>query len=180
VGAAARAGAVAAGAETGGPKCATVAVMGDDDHGHKSFGGRLARAAALVFSGAVAAVLVLNSGPGCDGPKTEATKPAPVQQPATPAAAPTPAPVEPAPVQAAEPAPVPADSKTGPGTDGLLRPNAADNPGNAGNGSPRYFPASKSGVFIERNEPAEPPAKEPAVQENAPPRQAPQQQQGSR
>lgn len=162
--------------------------MQGDDHGHKSFGGRLARAGALLFSGTVAAFLILNSGPGCDGPKTEATKPAPTQQPAQQAApqaaapTPAPAPVATPPVPAdskAEQAPA-ADGKLGPGTDGLVRPNAANNAGNPDAANPRYFPASKAGVFIEPKAPTEPPAREPAVQQNAPPQQAPQQQQGSK
>lgn len=184
-GAGARAG---ADAETGATKCATVAVMGDDERG-QSLGGRLARAAALLFSGTVAVFLILNSGPGCDGPKTGAEGPAPAQQaapPATQQAAPT-ARQQAAPVPAdsklaappvppdskAEPTPAAADGKLGPGTDGLLRPSPT---GNAEPANPRYFPASKAGVFIEPNAPTEPPAREPAVRQNAPP----QQQQGSK
>lgn len=144
---------------TGGAKCATVVAMTD---GQPSIGGRIARAAVLVSSGTLAAALVLHSGPGCDGQPTAAPvakpaakpEPAPAQAQAAPELPATQAPAE----QPARIAPVPADSKAAP-VDVAAPANEGDVGAELNN--PRYFPASKSGVFIERA-PADPPPQQQA------------------
>lgn len=146
--------------------------MSHGDPGQRSIGGQLARGAVLVFSGTIAALLVLHSGPGCDGPKTDPAPKAAGQPTAAPAPAQAAAQAEPAP---AAPAPVPAGSKepaVGDGGAPALDPGTnAGNVGNAGDAgdadplsNPRYFPASKSGVFIEPAPPANPPPQPPSQQ----------------
>jgi len=143
-------------------------------HGEPSdvhFGRRILRAAVLVSSAGLAAFLVLRAGgmTGCDGPASP-----PPQQPAPAEAAkqaPAAEPAAQAPVQAASPAPQPGPPQAG---DAANAP-AKNEPGTIEVGK-NYFPASKAGVFIEHDAPLPPPAREPAVQQQAaqpPPQVAP-------
>lgn len=143
---------------TGGAKCATVVAMTD---GQPSIGGRIARAAVLVSSGTLAAALVLHSGPGCDGQSTAAPAARPEPAPAQAQAAPERPATQPAPVEPARMEPVPKDGDAAPVE--VAAPAKAGDVGAELN-NPRYFPASKSGVFIERA-PANPP---PPQQQQAP------------
>lgn len=158
--------------------------MQPGDRPPPSFAHRAARAAVLLSSASLAAFLVLRAGgvTGCDKPAAPPeTKPA-ESKPVTPPEALGPAAVtpEPAPqpVGAAEPA-TPAPEVANPPGSGIEDIAKAGEGGNAGNAAPRYFPASKSGIFIEQG-PTEPPQKEPAVQEDAPPPVQKQQQQKPR
>ncbi|WAS92150.1 hypothetical protein [Nannocystis punicea] len=145
--------------------------MQHHDSHETSLGRRLLRAAVVMSSTGLAAVLILRAGgvTGCDGHASPPPQPASqVQQPAAEATKKTPE-AEPAASQAqAASAPNPAPQP------------AAANPGNAANNvEPRtlevgknYFPASKAGPAI-HPEPLVEPAREPAVQQQAPqPQQA--------
>lgn len=154
--------------------------MQPGDRSRPSFVRRAARAAVLLSSGSLAAVLVFRSGgsTGCDGPSSPPpeTKSAPAaSQEQAPASVTPPAALGPA--AATQPAPAPAPQPTSanePAGSLLDAPSSANNAGNAG---PRYFPASKSGVFIEHDRPAPEPQREPAAQQQAP---SPAQQAGPR
>lgn len=123
--------------------------MGPDDTSRRT-PSPLARAAVLLSSGSLAALLVVRSGPGCGeapAPETPKATPTPEAPKAAPAESPTfdvevPASPPAAPAKAEEPAPA---------------ANA-----NKGKPDPAYFPASKAGVFHER---APNPAPEPAPQQ---------------
>jgi hypothetical protein len=138
--------------------------MQHGDPSRSTLGRSVGRAAVLVSSTALAAFLVLRAGgmTGCDGPASP-----PPQQPAVEAEKKVTAPA-PANDQAAT-APAPASDQA------VAAPNPAPtNTNNAAAGpGPNYFPASKSGVFVERDPSPPPPAREPAVQQQAPqPQQA--------
>lgn len=134
--------------------------MDRDDRSPRTLLGRIARAAVLLSSGSLAALLVLRSGaPGCGGgPTAGDTTPTPV---VTPAAAPK---SEAAPVvkenagpgpsprvnEDVAPGPSPA-ANAGPGP--LPTANAAPAAGEAKReAKPRFLPASKSGVLFEGRE----------------------------
>lgn len=110
----------------------------------------------MLSSGGLAALLVLRAGgaTGCDSPRSPPEQPVVAPAKAEPIAAPE---VTPEPVVTAEPVQAPVK----PGNDG------AGDAGNAGNAAPRFLPASKSGVFIEHDAKPLPPAREPAVVEQA-------------
>lgn len=154
--------------ETGRGGYATVAGMQHGDPSRSTLGRSVGRAAVLVSSTALAALLVLRAGgvTGCDGPASpppqqpavEAEKKAAEPAPANVQAATAPAPANDQAVTAPNPAPQPAPTNAN---------NAPAGPG------PNYFPASKAGVFVERDPSPPPPAREPAVQQQAPqPQQA--------
>lgn len=136
-------------------------------------GRRLLRAAALLSSTGLAAVLILRAGgmTGCDGPASPPPhqRASPAQPSASDAAKTAPAPQAVAPAVQAANAPGPAPQPAKPPAEN----KAADNP------EPRnlevgknYFPASKAGPAI-HPEPFLEPAREPAVQQQAPqPQQA--------
>lgn len=148
--------------ETGDGECATVVTMHSDSLPPLNLRRRALRAVVLASSVGLAAFLVLRAGgvTGCDGPASpqqpasgEATKRSPAPDP-TPVRAETPAP------KMAEPeaAEAPSDAAKGPGVEVRER-------------GPSYLPASKAGVFLERSPEPLPPAREPAVQQEAPSQQ---------
>lgn len=135
--------------------------MGPDDTSRRT-PSPLARAAVLLSSGSLAALLVVRSGPGCgEAPAPETPKATPA--PEVPKAAPAESPkfdVE-VPAKAAEPpavAPQPGPAKA----EEPAPPAGGAANANKRNAEPAYFPASKAGVFHER---APNPAPEPAPQQ---------------
>lgn len=122
------------------------------------------RAAVLASSAGLAAFLVLRAGgmTGCDGPTSPPQQPTP-DEAAKKSSEPSPPHAE------AQPAtPVAADPQPAPPSPAAAADAGTASPKN-GDGGPKepgktYFPASKSGVFIERD-PSLLPAREPAVQE---------------
>ncbi|PCC72713.1 hypothetical protein SAMN02745121_01830 [Nannocystis exedens] len=130
-----------------------------------SFSRRLLRAAVLLSSTGLAALLILRAGgmTGCDGPASPPPQQPASRQPAADAAKTAPAAQTPPPAVQTSTAPVPAPQPTAPPA-----ANKADDvePRNLEVGK-NYFPASKAGPAI-HPEPFLEPAREPAVLQQAP------------